>query len=356
MSLSIANLLTMLVGRVPPQPPVVHSPSSGDDESRRIATTVRLEPQVKAFIEHYSNNMGMSVQDFIGMTLRSVMLATTTPKLTELELMLSRFFDVFAAHDVKTADIPLLLPPGTLTRADLENRERVINALNNDVLKHLSTLFKVNVSWLSGVSDKCYSSNETQRWYKATQGFSRRLLGHRLIKNVSKISVVFITNEEINLDWLREAMTKEDDIRAVDVTPIVIIESRVNGVELTSYELWAGERWNYINCRRDLKAMMLFCQRARITMDGISIPKERYKQFISEEVLIPVILQRPRRVWPIDDVVWNSDQNLELDELPAVERRFKEEKLDVLAEAFNRYYSLSNAENVAKGIELPLFD
>lgn len=353
MKLSIANLLTTLLQSIPEKPVRSHQQDKEEESGRRIPTTIRLEPDVKEFIERYASNMGLSIQDFISMTLSAVMRASEHKQLGELDLMISRFFDLFQAYGVKTADIPLLLPEGTLTRADLEHRDRVLNALNSPVIQGVSSLFRVRQDWLKGASDYCIDTSELYHWYKSPHTFARKLLIHRCDRDTTSVSVMFVTSEETNLARLNEARLREENAPREYVLPVAAIEKKICGVKITTYEVWKGERWNYENCRMDLKVMMYFCERAGISLDGVGLPKEKFEHLSSGKILPATALERPRKNWSIDDVIWDSPTNLEREELPEVRSRYKE-RMEAYENAYTQYFLVSNLDRVVAGIEAPV--
>jgi len=352
--LSISNLLTLLIGRVPGPPPVV--PLAEEDvDQRRIPTTIRLEPNVKAFIERHAAGTGLSIQDFISMTLRAVMVASDSPKLSELDLVVSRFFDLFESYQVNTVDIPLFLPESRLKRADLEHRDRVLNVLDRDTIGHLAKTFMVNPTWLNGTSSQCVEHSQIGRWYKAPANFARALLKFKYQDSVKRMSVTFVTNEHVNLDRLDEARREEDSIGSVDVTPVISLSVQVAGVEFEVFEIWERQRWNYINCRLGLKAMIMFCEKARVSVDGISLPQEKYRDFIAMTALPSSALTRPYRTWKIEDVVWDSDQNLERAELEEVTKYYTSESLPCYEKALSGWDRPTNLDRVLAIGELPKF-
>lgn len=352
MVLSISNLLTFLLGRVP-SPPQTVIPDQAESDQRRIPTTVRLEPQVKAFVERHSEAMGLSIQDFIGMTLRAVMIASENPKVSELDLMISRFFDLFQSFEITTADIPLLLPENILARADLEHRDRILNALDRSLVQHIASVFLVNPEWLKGVSSECIDRSQIGHWYKSPASFARSILVHRLKADVTRVSVLFVTGDETSLARLDEARTKGDAIPSLDITPVIVLDMVTNGVRFNTYHVWDTQRWNYEKCRIDLKVMMLLCQRARISVDGLALPNEKYRDFQLSRILPANAFKRPYRNWPIDDVVWNDRQNLEQIELDEVERLYVSSKMPIYEKAISQYFNVINIERVASVMELP---
>lgn len=358
MNLSIANLLTILLGRVPaPRAlPKTELPSESNEltENKRVATTVRLDPEVKAFVERHAMTMGLSIQDFIGMTMRAVMLASETPKVGELDLLVSRFFDIFSAHEIDAVDIPSLLPTDSLKRADLEHRDRLINALNNDSIRHIAELFLVDETWLKGATNYCLEYNQIQSWYKSTWNFARELLIHKLDPINVSVAVWFVTREDGSLKLLNDARVREDEIAAVDVTPVIVTEKRVNNVHVKTYQVWETQRWNYVNCRLDLKVMLMLCERSRVSCQGIALPNDKYSDFIARRTLPAQALKRPYQAWHIDDVVWDAPQNLERKELPLVEQRYLDAKIDTMEAAISRPYAVTNAAEVRARSAVPL--
>lgn len=356
MILSIANLLANLMRTVPVPTQRNENPESRENDAPRMATTIRLEPQLRAFVERHASTMGLSIQDFITMTLRAVMIASEQPKASELDLMVSRFFDIFSAYEINTSDITTLLPINSLTRSDLEHRDRILNAMNSDFISHIANLFGVSVDWINGSSEYCIDSPKIQRWYKSPDNFARGLLRLKLTKGVNRISVGFVTDEDVGLEILNMARLKGDDFQSVNITPVIICERVLNNIRFTTYEIWQTERWNYFNCRRDLKLMMMVCERSRIPLDGFALPKSKYEQFSRGTILPQIAMKHPRRTWSISDVIWDHSQNPEIEELPVVKKLFNESKLEIWVETLNQHFKVKNIENVIAGSEMPIIE
>ena len=71
--LSVLSMLQNLTKSAPPAPtPVV----DGDSPSSKSNTTLRLDPEVRQFVDEQAAHYGISAQAFISMMLRGLMLSS----------------------------------------------------------------------------------------------------------------------------------------------------------------------------------------------------------------------------------------------------------------------------------------
>lgn len=318
-NLSLSSLLLNLVSRAPRQPVIDEEP----EDSKKVGTTIRFEPVTRRFIETQADNLGISVQEFVAMTFKAIMKATEEPQATELELMADRFVEAFTRHGIPVADIPTLLPGGTLTRSDLLARKDLLNKLDDATIQQVSTLFTLNPGWLKGVDSNPHKT-PFSRWYKNVSGFAHRLavLNHAC----RRIKVLFIAEKGLTLEKLLVAKEKGDEVDAIDVGVVIEKEHLVNGVEFRSYEVWESERWNYWRCRHCLKAIMMFCENARISYDGVLLEEDAISRLFYGNTLAADEIRGYRELWYPDQLLWGDDRNLEADELPSIRSFYEESK------------------------------
>lgn len=312
-NLSISSLLSRLINS--PSPKLEIPADAGD---KKLNTTLRLEPAVKAFIEAEADKLGISVQEFLAMTLRAIMVATHAPAQSELELMLERFTELFSVHGVAAADIPKLAPG--LARSDLLDTTKMVDRLDDPVLNAVADLFMVDVDWLKGVRDQPYGYS-LRRWYKNPEGFAARLAYLKM--HSRDVRVYFCVDDTTGYEELQEAKSKGDGIEARQMCVVVECEQAVKGANFRTYDVWEAERWNYSRCRLYLKVLMLMCQKARVYYDGIQVAQSDFAGLCNGSLLAASAFRR-RNAWHPDQLFWNDDRNLERDEIKAVKALYKE--------------------------------
>lgn len=316
--LSLTSLLTNLISKSPKQP---LEPDSGEDE-KKVGTTIRFEPATRRFIESQADHLGISTQEFVAMTFKAIMKATVEPQSTELELMASRFIEIFVAHGIPISDIPTLFPEGALSRSDLLEKKALVDKLSDEVLERTSELFGVNIEWLKGVKNHVYRT-PAYRWYKNVDGFAFRLAV--ACQESRRVRVLFIAEQGLTMEGLLEAKQREDSISALNVGVVIEKEVVAKGVGYKKYEIWEKERWNYWRCRHCLKAIMMFCEKSRVRYDGILLSQESMNSLFDGKEVVSPILDVSRESWHPDQLLWEDDRNLELSELDAIRGFYEEE-------------------------------
>lgn len=148
--ISLQNALTRMIGTLDPSEFDV----SEEELKKKFSTTIRLEPQVRKFIEYYSKTLGVSLQDFVAMTMKAVMVSTFKPDKSKEELRKERFFDIFKKHNISACDIPSCLGGNKIRKSDLLNSWNIDDLIDQDVIRTISDLFNVNPLWLEGFQDQ----------------------------------------------------------------------------------------------------------------------------------------------------------------------------------------------------------
>lgn len=314
--LSLTSLLTNLISKSPKQP---LEPESEDE--KKIGTTIRFEPPTRRFIESQAEHLGISTQEFVAMTFKAIMNATVEPQSTELELMVSRFIELFVAHGVPISDILKLLPEGALARSDLLEKKALVDKLSDEVLDSTSELFGVNIEWLKGVKPQPYKT-PAFRWYKNVDGFAMRLA--IACYESRRARVLFVGERGLTMEGLLEAKESDDSISPVNVGVVIEKEFLVDGVGYKTYEIWESERWNYWRCRHCLKAIMMFCEKSRVRYDGVLLSQDAMISLFEGKEIANPLIEASRESWTPDQLLWGDERNLELSELDAI-REFYEE-------------------------------
>lgn len=333
-NLSIVALLTNLINKAP------KTEITEFQDKKKIGTTIRFDPTLRHFLEIQSEHLGVSIQEFVSMTLKAVMTATVEPQASELDLMAVRFVAVFRSHGIAVADIPDLLPKDALKRSDILSRELLINKLDSTLLDNVSNLFGINIKWLKGHENKTYPN--PSRWYKNIQSFAYKIA---LLSHENRdIRVLFIAERGLTYELLKEAREKGDEFLEVNIGVVVEIEKIVNGQSFRCYQVCEHERWNYPKVRYYLKAMMMFCQNAGITYDGMLYEADHFQQIISNNILIPEVINRNITIWHPDQLLWNDSRNLELSELEQIKSFYADQGIDKYAFAVKYPWKIKSWE------------
>ncbi|QFT57149.1 hypothetical protein [Microbulbifer sp. THAF38] len=315
--LSLFDILARLGSSAPTKvdlPPI--DPTEG-----RVTQSVRFPPKVRQWINAHAEHLGVSVQDFISLTMKGVMETTSSPQTDELDTMVMRFFLLFESHGIATADIPNFLPPNSITRSELRDTNKIIDLMDGPVFEHLQKLFGIERDWLKGSSDCAYRSRQ---FYKNLPAILSEITRYKL-KTGNSVNVLFLTRSGVELAEL--AKIKNEDCETNDYEYIHIVlkfEKRVGSQTIATYQLWDSLPWGYWRSRYHAKALIYFCDKTQNYTAAYSLSQEKLNDFICGRALFPGIERHGNR-WLLDELAWDDDRNPERDELTAIKRYFKEQ-------------------------------
>ncbi len=261
--LSISTLLTNLVSSGPTKPMPSEEIPEGE---KKVATTVRLEPATRFFVEQQAEHLGISAQEFIAMTLKSIMTATVNPPSSAVEEMADRFLHVFTGHGISVVDIPKLLPDSGITRAVLMDKSVLVDLITDEVLWQLANLFGAQPEWVKG-TEVGGANRNCYRWYKNIGSVARRLAFSR--SRYYSTRVLFTAEGAMSEYDLKHAREHDDKGDGLNVGVLIAQDVVEDGLSYCVYDVLEYERWNYSKCREHLKALMVFCEKASIPYDGV---------------------------------------------------------------------------------------
>ncbi|WP_432459256.1 hypothetical protein [Agarivorans sp. QJM3NY_25] len=346
--LSLFDILARLGGSAP----IIVEPPPSDPNEKRVTQSVRFPPDVRHWITTQADHLGVSVQDFISLTMKGVMVTTNSPQTDDFDTMVMRFFQLFKAHGVATADIPHFLPEGSISRSGLRDNNKIIDLLDDPVVEHICSIFGVQESWLKGKSDYPYRS---RRFYKNLTAILVEITRHKL-KTGRKVDVLFLTESGVKLDELAQ-MAKESDGRDSDsyVHVILKLEKRVNGQDIITYQLWDSLPWDYWRSRQHAKALIYFCDKTQNFTSAYSIEKDKLSDFVSGQKLLTNISSHGQH-WLLDELVWDDDRNPERWELAEIKKYFSEQGGDPYMFAVRYTHKIKNRDEFISGKEPLVLD
>lgn len=347
--LSLFDILARLGSSAPTnvQPPQV-DPAEG-----RVTQSVRFPPDVRFWITTQAEHLGVSVQDFISLTMKGVMATTNSPQTDVFDTMAMRFFLLFESHGVATADIPSFLPPNTISRSELRDTNKVIDLIDDPVIDHLVAIFRINGDWLKGISDYAYKS---KRFYKSLPAILSEITRHKL-RTGKSVEVLFLTQSGIELEEL--AQIKNGDYETNNyvtnnnyeyVRVVLKLQESVNGQIITTYQLWDSLPWDYWPTRHHAKALIYFCEKTQNYTSAYSLDREKLNDFTSGRALLSGIEEHGKH-WVLDELVWDDEQNPERDELAAIKNYFKEKRGEPYLYAIRQPYKIKNYDAFIAGRE-----
>lgn len=329
----------------------LHAPESEPDD-KRVTQSVRLPHDVRAWTQAQAEHLGISIQDFIALTMKGVMVATNSPNTHEYDTLLTRFFSLFQEHGIATLDIPKLLPPNTIKASSLRDSAQVIDMLEDDkVITHLCGLFDIRKEWIKGEDNLIY---EHHRFYKRLSSVLSTIARHK-VKTGSRVEVYFITKKNVSLVQLAEYTKREEHNDDSSVHIVLKFDQKINGLTFSTYQVWDSLSWDYSPSRYHAKALLLFCDKTQNYPTALSLNDQEYNDLVTNRQLLPTLLKRGNK-WMIEELVWEDDErNTEPQELPEIKEFFKNEGGDLYLRAIRESHKISNYQDFISGKQPPKF-
>ncbi|HBN22271.1 MAG TPA: hypothetical protein DD412_03440 [Holosporales bacterium] len=286
--LSVTNLLCALINKAE----INDIKISPTNDTKKLSMTLRVEPEIKQFYEIQADNLGVSLHDFITMTLRSVMHSTLPQVNTEIDLCIERFLEVFKIHSIPTVDIPRFIPGCNILLSDLKNPDSLLPKMTEEVFEQTSKLFSVNLKWLKGVADNIYeryNRHYDSLWYKNPEQLIERLNHHRLKGKI--VEVLILTTTETT-DQIKSSSYKDYNENDSALLPInITLKVTDNKLRYTYYERFNTEAWNYTPVREVLISLLTYFNKSRITYWNLSLSEKAFSKFNKLNIFLSDIIR-----------------------------------------------------------------
>lgn len=258
--LSVFSMLRNLARSAPPPPTL---PEDGKDSGSKINTTVRLDPEVRQFVDEQAAHYGgISSQAFINMMLRGLMLSSGPTAVEQTSLLESRFYELFEMHGLAPIAISSMLKESFgITLATLKRPDQLLEKIDNELIDFLSVRFGVLKGWLQGERDRIYT---TYSFDKRIYGLASHLQELRL--EGARIRVHFIMDdsyEAIKPDAVEDSGWSDTRAHAG-----FVLELEKEGVK--SYEIIRSLPWGYRRTREEMQTFLGFLQECRNSYCGVS--------------------------------------------------------------------------------------
>lgn len=177
----------------------------------------------------------------------------------------TRFVQAFRAHGVLESEIPALLGPGCgLEIADFTSPARLLEKIDERLIRRVYEMFGVLPAWIRGFSDQIYPSTGESTYDRHVRGF---------IKLLAEIDGVCgkLALKVIAVNTLCARSSVYQPVMLVIQAPA----GNVSGREVPRYfpitKIW---NWEYERTRFELKAILGFCDREFISLQGFVVPRE----------------------------------------------------------------------------------
>ncbi|ULR31667.1 helix-turn-helix domain-containing protein [Dickeya fangzhongdai] len=122
--------------------------NSGGSNQFSSQFSVRIKPESKAFLDMYSEKLGLSKSALYGMIVEGVISEARASSADKMNGVYERFCLLMDANQLSVIQQAQLLAPFGISSSALSNAERTLDLLNMQVLRQLADWFGVDVEWL----------------------------------------------------------------------------------------------------------------------------------------------------------------------------------------------------------------
>lgn len=222
-------------------------------KEKRFTTTLRLNSDERQFITSLSDHIGVSNQNLMNMMIRSAMNLSRDNEVSEIEMRVARFYDVFLQHRIPLSDIPKVLSNSDIVRSDLLTRKDLSKKLDDGIFDEVAELFNLNDNWFK--EKKCSAHYKNKRWIDQVDTFLGSLDDKR--KN-NKIELFFVTNKD-DYERLQDETFNQN---APYVGLLILNKCMQNGVKYVQYDVYDQESWGDKENRLNFKKLKQYIDRS----------------------------------------------------------------------------------------------
>lgn len=253
--LSVLSMLRNLTRSAPPPPSPL--PEGEKTSGPKANTTLRLDPDVRQFVDEQAAHYGISAQAFISMMLRGLMLSSGPVAVEQTSLLESRFFELFEMHGLAPMAISQMLKePFNISLATLKRPDALLERIDQDVINFLSNHFGVRQAWLQGESDKIYSVDNFDK-----QLYGLGLLLYELRHENRHVRIHFVMED--NYEWIDPESEESSGWSDCRAHAGFVLELQRGPVR--SYKIIDSRPWGYSRTRGEMQTFLGFLEACRGT-------------------------------------------------------------------------------------------
>ena len=263
----------------------------GELSNKKDQITVRVEKEVKKFLEKISQETGVTLQEVVNLVLKSTMLdsrSLSNERNQSLLNIVERFFKVFEAHDINITNIYQFFKKERLKTTDLMETSNVINFLDDDILKKMGKIFNINWEWIK--TGKGHFVGSEGRWYKSPERVLRSLVKEIIKGKNPELIVLFSGDLDKNnvtdeIDHYSNNINEDGERLDYEVN-FVIKSNHSEPINFATYDLLESNHWDYRKSRQLAKAIIYCCVRGRIKVESYFCNNEQWKDLVYGDKIV----------------------------------------------------------------------
>ncbi|MEN4545909.1 conjugal transfer protein TraE [Pantoea agglomerans] len=255
-----------------------------EDDGRKEVTSIRLKPQTRAYLQAQSETLGISVSQFINIIVDGVVNVETSPHQSRIDTMYDRLMLLFESHGIAPLEMSRILAGHGFTLSKLKSRDATLDLITTELLAAVSRWFGVQTFWLSAKSNAVYP-NRTFHWYKSPESMAASVIEKNIL--YGDLEVFAIKNAGVSFKLAEE---HDDHDHYVGMGFLLRYHTKVGDVSISRYEIGEFQRWNYENCRNDLKLIFRFLselagQSSSVHLYGCSVDETIFDRIYHGRIL-----------------------------------------------------------------------
>ncbi|NRF27103.1 hypothetical protein HRJ45_19800 [Vibrio coralliilyticus] len=282
-----------------------------EEDGGKIPLTLRFDPEVHRYYTNMAEHLSINTQTLVSMLLKGIALESTEDTSNQLNAVCHRFRTAFSEHNISELDIPKLIPE--ISRSQLLSDDKLIDAIDDDVIKRVSEIFHYRTEYLRGVDSKHVSESNVRYWYKESFNIIRHIAQLKAQGIQVKPFVIIPTmltsltsnrNSQI-ANQLKQACLSDDNSNHQPISFGLLYTEMLNGLPIRRVKLYISDRWNYSKCRSSLGFTVHCLQMSGIHVKGAILPKDVYYEAQWDQihpVMLFELLESVNNHWDIESV------------------------------------------------------
>lgn len=279
-----------------------------EEDGGKIPLTLRFDPEVHRYYTNMAEHLSINTQTLVSMLLKGIALESTEDTSNQLNAVCHRFRTAFSEHNISELDIPKLIPE--ISRSQLLSDEKLIDAIDDDVIKRISEIFHYRADYLRGLDSKYVSQSNVTYWYKESFNIIRHIAQLKAqgikVKPFVIIPTMLTSNRNSGIaNQLKQACLKDDNSNHQPVSFGLLYTEMLNGLPIRRVKLYNSDRWNYSKCRSSLGFTVHSLQMSGIHVEGAILPKDVYYDAQWDQihpVMLFELLESANNHWDVESV------------------------------------------------------
>jgi len=191
-----------------------------------------------------------------------------------------------------------ILKDREFTLSSLGNTDRMLDLINQEVIRYLADIFFVDPNWLSGASENTFDGSQRLAWYKEVGACGIQLIKYEFL-GLDPYLIFYQQAEKYSYSSESNAGDRPSHKQYLG---FILRLTRVsNGLKFHTYQASTIEPRSHWRCRKELKSLIIFCRQARICYGGYDIPTADIESLLHRTSIPVVVGKKAKFGWQPDE-------------------------------------------------------